>query len=267
MQRYFILAVVFLCLGSSFSRADNYDLNLIKSIDVSNGYFTTDPIGNIYLVRDENFLVKYNAQGDSLAVFNDVTFGSITSIDATNPLRILVFYADFGRIKILDNILSLKNELDLTKLGLFNVPAVANSQDGTIWVFDPSGQLLKIDDRLEIKHSYPLRNMLDFAVSPSHLVERDRILYMTDTAQGILQFDRFGFYRTVYRFKAAESNVLNSYIVYYDKGVLHSYHTKSLRSANIKLPDQEDVLNARLEKNLIFVLRNKKLDIYTFRQK
>jgi hypothetical protein len=267
MQRHLILAVLFLCLGCSFCWADNNELSLIKSINVSNGYFTTDPIGNIYLVKDENFLVKYNARGDSLAVFNDVGFGSITSIDATNPLRVLVFYADFGRIKILDNMLSLKNELDLTRLGLFNVPAVANSQDGTIWVYDPAGRLLKIDDRLEIKHSYLLRNMLDYSVSPSHLVERERILYMTDTAQGILQFDRFGFYRTVYRFSAAESNVLNGYIVYYHQGSLHSYHTKSLRSATVQLPNPEDILNARLEKNLIFILRNEKLDIYTFRQK
>ncbi len=243
-----------------------YELVIQKTIPVQNGYFTTDPIGNIYLVKDQNFIVKYNPKGDSIGVFNDITSGAVSMIDASNPLRVLVFYSGFSRIKILDNLLSLKNELDLARLGLFNVPAIANSMDGNIWVYDPSGTLLKIDDRLAIKYSYLLRNMIDFSINPSHMVERDRTLYMTDSTEGILLFDRFGFYKTIFRFATSEVSVMNNYMVYYNKSKLKSYNMKSLRESEIELPNGSDVLNARLEKNQVYILRSNKLEIYSLIQ-
>ncbi len=245
--------------------AIKYELVLKKAIPVQNGYFTTDPIGNIYLVKENNFIVKYNSQGDSIGVFNDITSGAVSMIDATNPLRILVFYSGFSRIKILDNLLSLKNELDLARLGLFNVPAIANSMDGNIWVYDPTGTLIKIDERLEIKYSYLLRNMIDFSVNPSHMIERDRILYMTDSVEGILQFDRFGFYKTIFRFTTTEVSVMNDYIVYYHRNKLNSYNIKSLRASEIELP-RTNVLNARLVKDQVYILSSDKLEIYTLVQ-
>jgi len=266
MLRQVSYIIFILCFFNTNVFALDYKLQLKKSIAVENGYFTTDPIGNIYLVKDNNFIIKYNSLGDSIGVFNDISAGPVTSIDASNPLRVLVFYSGFSQIKILDNMLSLKNKLDLSNLGLFNIPAIANSMDGNIWVFDPTGNLLKINDRLEIQHSYPLRNMIDFVVSPSHMVERDRTLYMTDTTQGIMQFDRYGFYRTVYRFRTSECNVMNNYIVYYADGKLHSYNIKSLQASVIDLPDPNSIQFARIEKNYIYILRSAKIDIYSFQQ-
>ncbi len=244
-----------------------YQLRLIKTIPVRDGYFTTDPIGNIYLVKDNNFIVKYSPTGDSLGVFNDIASGKVTMIDATNPLRILVFYSGFSQIKILDNMMSKKNQLDLKRIGLFNIPAIANSMDGNIWIFDPVGELVKIDERLEIKHAYLLRNMIDFPVSACHLIEKDRVLYMTDSTEGILQFDRFGFYKTIYRFNAKEVEVINNYLVYYTNGSLNSYNIQTFRSSEIRLPEPNTVINARLEKNQVYILRNDRLEIYLLQQK
>ena len=253
-------------LASIHSGAQAYNLTLKKTIPVDNGYFTTDRIGNIYLVHNLNLIKKYNADGDSLAVFNDISSGPVTMIDATNPLRLLVFYSGFSQIRILDNLLSQKNFLDLRRIGLFNIPAIANSADGDIWIYDPKGELKKIDDRLEVKHEYPLRIMIEDVVNPCHMVEQDRTLYMTDSMQGILQFDRFGFYRTIYRFKTREATVFNNYIVYYADGKLHSYHTKSMRESVIDIPNPSDILNVRLEKNQIYLLRKNRLEIYTLEQ-
>lgn len=246
--------------------AVEYTLTLKKSIPVENGYFTTDAIGNMYVVHELNLIKKYNANGDSIAVFNDISSGPVTMIDATNPLRLLVFYSGFSQIRVLDNLLSEKNMLDLKRIGLFNIPAIANSADGDIWIFDPSGRLIKIDDRLQVKHEYPLRIMIDYVVNPCHLVEQERILYMTDSNEGILQFDRFGFYKTIYRFLTHETSVMNNYIVYYQKGTLQSYNTKTLRASEIKLPEPENIINARLEKNQVYVLRKDKIEIYTLAQ-
>ncbi len=262
-----IFISTFFLLSATLVLGADYKLVFQKSIPVENGYFTTDPIGNIYVVRNNNFIVKYNAAGDSLAVHNDVRYGRVSSIDATNPLRVLVFYSGFSLIKILDNLLSEKNSLDLRQIGLFNIPAVANSMDGNIWIYDPVGELKKIDENLEVRFSYPLRNMIDFVINPCGLVEQDRTLYMSDSLEGILVFDRFGFYKTVFPFTTREAVVvINNYIVYYKNGQLISYDQKSLRESKIDLPQIEDVINARLVKNEIYILRKTSLDIYILEQ-
>ena len=61
--------------------------------------------------------------------------------------------------------------------------------------------------------------------------------------------------------------MLNNYIVYYQKGNLFSYNVKSLRASKMELPNPEDIVNARLEKNQVYILRSNQLDIYSFQQK
>src|SRR5665647_1939193 len=61
-------------------------------------YFTIDNLDNIYLLSNTNQLKKINSNGDS-AVFNDVRkYGKLFSIDATNPLKVLLYYKNFSTI-------------------------------------------------------------------------------------------------------------------------------------------------------------------------
>jgi len=65
--------------------------------------FATDNLGNIYLLTATNQIKKLDEKGDSIAVYNDVRrYGKIYSIDATNPLKVLVFYKDFSTIGFSD---------------------------------------------------------------------------------------------------------------------------------------------------------------------
>ncbi|MGZ5253643.1 MAG: hypothetical protein ACXWV4_04685, partial [Flavitalea sp.] len=55
--------------------------------------FYVDNLNNIYLVYNEGRLKKVSPKGDSLAVFNDVRkFGKLSSVDVSNPLKILLYY-------------------------------------------------------------------------------------------------------------------------------------------------------------------------------
>jgi hypothetical protein len=80
--------------------------------------FSVDNLGNIYLLTADNQLKKLSSAGDSLAVFNAVSqYGSVSSIDVTNPLKILVYYRDFTTIIELDRYLNIINTIDLRTLG------------------------------------------------------------------------------------------------------------------------------------------------------
>ena len=59
-------------------------VSLVKKFEQRVVDFTTDNLGNIYLLTPTNQIKKVNGKGDSIAVYNDVKrFGKIYSVDAT----------------------------------------------------------------------------------------------------------------------------------------------------------------------------------------
>src|SRR6186997_3025208 len=78
--------------------------------------FTVDNLDNIYILNSRNQIKKLNANGDSIAVYNDIKkYGSATFIDVSNPLKILLYYKDFATVVFLDRFLNAVNTIDLRK--------------------------------------------------------------------------------------------------------------------------------------------------------
>ena len=157
--------------------------------------FTTDNLGNIYILTAGNQIKKLNDKGDSIAVYNDVRrYGSIYSIDATNPLKLLVYYKDFSTIIVLDRLLNTRNTLDLRSLNMLQVRAVTSSYDNNYWVYDElENKIRKIDDNGNvIVESADLRQALDKSPSPVAMFDRDGQLYLYDSTQGLYIFDYYG---------------------------------------------------------------------------
>jgi len=243
-------------------------LSLAHSFSIESSYFTTDPLGNLYVVKNNNALMRYNSNGDSTGFFNEIKKGRITSIDATNPMRTIVYYGEYGQILVLDQLLSKKSSMNLAQLGLFNIRCISNSADGKIWVYDvASGTLLKMDDNQTISFTSSLRNVLEQNIDPQMMVEQDRSLFMVDSIQGIKKFDQYGFYQTSYAFNATEIQYFNNFLVYYKKPFLYSYNTKTLSEQKIEVPDSEDCLQVRLERNRLYIRRSAKVDMYNLNEK
>ncbi len=163
--------------------------------------FTTDNLGNIYLLNSANQIKKVNERGDSIAVYNDVRrYGKINSIDATNPLKVLVFYKDFSAIVVLDRLLNSRTAIDLRKQNILQVSAVASSYDNNIWVFDElDSKLKKIDDNGNVLlESTDFRQVFDSVPSPSVIFDRDGQLYLYDIRKGLLVFDYYGAKKNYY---------------------------------------------------------------------
>ena len=121
-----------LLLKTQLCSADS--LVFLKTIPIEARLVSTDPVGNIYLVKENNTLLRLNDKGDSIGVFNEIKKGKISHIDASNPLRILLFFSDYNQLVVLNNMLTRKNVYQLNSIGLNNVSCIANSADGTIWL-------------------------------------------------------------------------------------------------------------------------------------
>ncbi len=239
-------------------------LELKKSIPIRSNYFTTDPIGNIYVVKLNNTLIKYNYSGDSLNQFNERRNGKMTQIDATNPLRILVYYSDYSQLILLDNMLSLKTAIKLNLPNLLNALCVSNSSDGGIWVYGQNANLEKINEKMEPQFSLSMMNVLDPIPSPSSITEQDRNLFVVDSTHGVYRFDQLGLLKNSYPFQTKEIQFFSPYLVYDKNPYLISYNIEKFIEKKIELPQPEDIIKVRMEKNYIYILRSQRLDIYYF---
>lgn len=257
----FILLILVFCTQLTSVAGDS--LRLIRSIPVKARLLSSDPVGNLYVVKDNNILLRYNSKGDSIGIFNEIKKGHITHIDATNPLRILLFLGDYNQVIALNNMLSQRYSLSLRSTGLLNVSCVANSADGRIWLYDPvAAVLMKVDDQLKVIQTTDLRAVSQNPNYPADMTEFDRNLFIADSVQGIMQFDQFGFYRTTFPINTRSIQLFNQYLVYYSPPFLHSYHMPSFREKVMTLPEPGNILQVRVERNALSVLRNDRLDLY-----
>jgi hypothetical protein len=160
--------------------------------------FQVDNLGNIFVLTPDNQLKKYNAAGDSLGVFNDVRrYGKIAYIDVSNPLKILLFYEEFGTIVMLDRFLNNINSLDLRQLGFYQVTCIGLAYDNNIWVYDAlAGKLNKISsDGTQINQTNDIRPFTDSVPEPIILTDQGGFVYLFDPHQGAFVFDHYGGYQ------------------------------------------------------------------------
>src|SRR5690349_7620321 len=106
--RFVILLPVFFISALVSAQVDT-SFKSLRSVRGDIVAFTVDNLDNIYLLSSTNQVKKFNANGDSVAVFNDVRkFGQATLIDVSNPLKVLLYYRDFATIVVLDRFLTVR---------------------------------------------------------------------------------------------------------------------------------------------------------------
>ncbi|MFZ5554608.1 MAG: hypothetical protein ACOZCO_15920 [Bacteroidota bacterium] len=160
-------------------------------------HFTTDNLGNIYTVHKDR-ITKYSPQGDSLCSQSFKWMGEITSIDATNALRIVAFSRDLNRLMILDNTLSVQGEvIKLEDLGLQFTSLVCQSpNNNNLWVYNMEEfRLLRLNKDFTVaNNSGNLTQVLGISINPVFIAEYNNYLYVSDPDVGILVFDMFAGY-------------------------------------------------------------------------
>ncbi len=202
--------------------------------------FSVDNLGNLYVLTPAGFLKKMSAKGDSLNVFNDVRrYGAVSSIDVTNPLKILLYYKDFSTVLMLDRFLNQLNTMDLRKAGIFQAKAVGLSYDNNLWVYDEqAAKLKKIDDEGKvIMETTDLRQVLTVMPSPDRLIDRDGFVYLYDKANGLYVFDYYGMLKNELPITGIEHvQVIGTTIVGISKGNFIRYALGDIHMQEVPLP-------------------------------
>ena len=195
--------------------------------------FAVDNLNNVYLLSSSGQLKKINSRGDSVAVYNDIRrYGKLYAIDVTNPLKVLLHFKDFGTVVVLDRFLSKRGVIDLRKIGLYQVKAVAQAYDNGYWVFDEQESKVKhLNDAGEIIDQFTdFRLLFDSMPSPQVIVDQNKNLYLYDEKKGIYLFDYFGGFRKRIPYTGwKDFLVINNQVFGRDDKRLYRYDHQTLR--------------------------------------
>ena len=237
---FFLISVV--CF--SFQISDPQKL-ILKA---KQNYFTGDNFGNVYLVNNEE-LMKYLASGKFFARYSNLKFGNITSLDATNPLKLLLYYRDFQQIVFLDNQLSNNSDaVSLEQLGYEQTDVVCAGANNSFWLYNKqNNELIRFNENLKrIASTGNLKQILQTELSPNFILEHNGFLFLNCPETGIYVFDIFGAFIKIVALKNLKHFQVNENIIYYQKdSSLCSYNYKLFEEACKTMPDNGLLFNAK----------------------
>jgi hypothetical protein len=242
----------------------------IKKITGDITSFTVDNLDNIYILTSRNQIKKLNANGDSVAIFNDVKkFGKATLIDVSNPLKILLYYKDFATVVMLDRYLNVVNTIDLRTENIFQAKAIGQSYDNKIWVYDElENKLKKIDEDGKLLLETPdFRLLLGQSPSPVKIFDENKYVYLYDSLLGVYVFDYYGALKNNIMIDHWQNfKVVDKYIFGSRLDTLYRYEINNFRYDEWKLPEQ--IYQSRLfnfSSTRLYTLKGDGIEIYSFR--
>ena len=239
----------------------------IKTIEGTYKNFEVDNLGNVYLINSFNQIKKLNNNFDSVAVFNDTRqYGNISTIDVSNPLKILVYYAEFSTVLVLDRFLNLRNKIDLRKQNIFKSSSIALSYDNFIWVYDEiDHQIKKVNDEGNVViQSNDFRLVLDSIFIPQTILDYNGRLYLYQSNKGLLVLDYYGAIQHFYSITELKNVQFykNSFIGF-KKDSLISYSQKFLLEQKKRISDSvKNYLKIIVRDQYYYVLSPHRLEVY-----
>lgn len=266
-----ILSILLPAIGAAQVAADTAAKPANRSFEVPIGSsLYSDYLQNFYIVSPNNDISKYDLNGNLLATANFKVLGNISSLDASNPFEIYVFYRDQNRILFLDNLLNLRGECDLETIGVSQIAAVARSADNQIWLFDMADlKLKKYGKDLKLQsESAPFNTLLNGApVNPSQILDINSSVLVLN-AGSLHEFDVFANYgRLLLSDTIQQFQYISHLIVYLKNGQMYAYDKKSFRMRMLNLSVPPGSRMVRIEKETAIILRDGMVTLQTLSEK
>jgi hypothetical protein len=242
MKRPLGILLLFSCLSLCCKAQADTTFSLLRTLSGDIVDFTVDNLDNVYILNSRNQVKKFDVNGDSVAVFNDIKkFGKATLIDVSNPLKVLVYYRDFATVVMLDRFLNVVNTIDLRKQKILQAKAIGQSYDNKIWVYDElEGKLKKIDEDGKLLGETPdFRLLLGQAPSPLKIFDENKYVYIYDSTLGVYVFDYFGALKNNIMIQHWQNFKVAGKYIFGSKGdILYRYEISTFRVDEWKMPEE-----------------------------
>ncbi len=242
-------------------------LRLIKKLDGEFSNFTVDDPGNIFLINNCSQIKKLSSNFDSVGMYNDEKqYGSITSVDATNPLKIMVYYNDFTTMVVVGRFLEVRNIIDLHSHGILQIKVITQSYDNNYWLFDEwDRRIKKINENGKVLlESADFSMLFKKSFIPSYFIDINGLLYLYDYSCGWLVFDHYGALKNKYDYVGwTDVQVSGKNLTGRDLAYSYLFNPERLLFKRIKLNiTLNNITKVINRSNRWFILRNNCLEVY-----
>jgi len=214
---------------------------------------------------------KYAPDGRLLTRYSNNRLGRATNLDVSNPQKVLVWYADFRTVVVLDRNLTVLGELNLISAGYPEVPTIAAAADGNLWLYDEVAfQLKKITPEGNVLFQSQALNMLQAArITITAIRDDGARVPATDPALGVLLFDVYGQYQRSLLWPGISTFVLEqNRLEYIADTVLRIEYLQGITTLEIPLPESAKSSGAQVwaAPNRLFVQREAATEIEVWRR-
>ena len=234
---------------------DSIVWNLDWKINAENAVWNVDSFGNLIL-SDGSKLQKFDSLGNPNFSQSSRNLGNISSIDPSNPMKVLIFSEDQQLISYVDNTLSKLQELiELNDHNLSYVTLVATSgQPDKFWVYDQDNSKIALIARnvLQQQRIENIRGLLG-CEQVRQILEKDNNLYLVDEEQGILKFDLYGTFISKWEMKGVNFVHIENEFAYFildNKLQVMELETDKIKAYDLPL---DGVLRIKKESNSMYV--------------
>jgi hypothetical protein len=270
MKKIFAIIVVVCFAWFSVNAQSDTSFKLIRIVKGDISAFSVDNLDNIYILDNRNQLKKYNSNGDSVAVFNDVKkYGQVTYMDVSNPLKVLLYYQNFSTVVMLDRVLNIRNIVDLRKQNIFRAKAIGQSYDNKIWVYDElEYKLKKLDEDGKLLQETPdFRLLLGQALTPQKIFDENKYVYLYDSTYGVYVFDYYGALKNNIMIQRWNNfKVAGKFIFGSKSDTLFRYEISAFQYDDWKMPEQ--IYRSRsfdFSASRLYALKKDGIEIYSIR--
>lgn len=239
-------------------------LPAFSQVRIDTGKYTdwhVDSHGNI-LINTSREILKFDNKGNIIAKWTPPATNNIIYIDASDNLRVLVFYPESYQISVLDrHLLEIADPLDLTISGIYDITKVCRSISGGIWAADmQTNTIYELQNNLRINLSFSFSNY-GHVSEIKKMVAYDQQLWFLMTDSTWLVLDFFGQYLTRHYQKGLEKSQISKQIVHFiDEGDLYSYDIK-LKESKVVASNVAAIKGCFIYTDLLYLFEDKFITI------
>lgn len=270
MKRCLIILFVLLVQVSFAQSKPDSGFVLLKTFSGDIAAASVDNLNNLYLIASNGQIRKYNANGDSTGIYNQVrNFGQLFSVDVSNPLQPLLFYKDFSTIVLLDRFLANRATIDLRRSGILQPGAAGISYDNNIWVYDEwDNKLKKLNDQgVLLLETADFRTAFAQTLRPQRIIDNNTLVYLADSSAGIFVFDIYGTYKKRIDLRGWNSlTIKDHFVVSTDKSAINAYHMQTFQVRQLPMPSfVSPMMRTLITPSRLVAFSNDSLRVYSYR--
>ncbi len=226
---------------------------LSAQFKIETGAYTNwyvDNHGNAF-VQSDNRILKITSSGEVVARWNSPKSNRITSFDARDHLRVLVFYQESYLISVLDkNLVEIIKPIDLQVSGLNDIVVMCQAVNGGFWAADrQTNSIYALQNNLSLVYSFSF-SRFGHVSEIRKMLEYDQTLWFLMNDNSWLVLDLFG---QLYG-RHAQPGLENAQIT---KSTVHYIHDALLYSYNIALKDVKNLNKECPEAQHCFLYKDK----------